>query len=141
LYRYVQNNPLKFVDPLGLAPGDIYPSEGSAGSSAIGDINSVSIAVGREFGGTVYPSGGGYTYTAPIMLGGAGGSLNILSGSSAIYHTHGSNDPGYDNNNFSPRDIQTSFETGLNMYLGTPDGGPVQFFSPISGSGDNVCHR
>lgn len=139
LYRYVSNNPASYSDPFGLAPGDIYRTEQEAGTAVINDINISSILISREIGGTIYLNNGGYSYTTPVVLGSSSGNISIQSNSTAIYHTHGSNDPGYDNNNFSSRDIQTSRETGLNMYLGTPDGQAVQYFNPFSG-GINRCN-
>ena len=51
----------------------------------------------------------------------------------AWWHTHGGNDPGYDNENFSPADTNFSDNYGLDGYLITPNN---QFRQYIPGGGD-----
>lgn len=92
--------------------------------------------IGREIGGTLFPMNGGFTYSDPTILGANKGNIEIHPNTTGIYHTHGSNDPGFDNNNFSPRDLMTSRNAMLNMYLMTPNGKPMQFSSPLSGGLD-----
>jgi Domain of unknown function (DUF4329) len=38
------------------------------------------------------------------------------------YHTHGANDPGYDNENFSSTDKKQNDREGVPGFLGTPNG-------------------
>ena len=54
LYRFENNNPLRFTDPFGLAPGDSYPTSDAAGIQAIKDINGKSISDNLEYAGRIY---------------------------------------------------------------------------------------
>jgi RHS repeat-associated protein len=67
-YEYVRNNPTRRVDPLGLAPGDSYPSLDDAGKDAVCDVLPLSIQNDREFGGYLYQKhDGSFTYSVPVM--------------------------------------------------------------------------
>jgi hypothetical protein len=60
---YANGNPLKYIDPTGLAPGDPYDSAVDAGIQAAKDINERSIQEGREYAGRMYKrSDGKYSY-------------------------------------------------------------------------------
>ena len=122
LYRYVGNNPINFIDPYGLAPGDIFPTINEAGVDAINYINSRSIREGREYGGYIYGNElTGYTYHEPIA--GDEGSVtlppppfNVV----ADFHTHGSALPGQSFENFSAADIKSNNLLNIPGFLGTP---------------------
>ncbi|MCP4721003.1 MAG: DUF4329 domain-containing protein, partial [Desulfobacteraceae bacterium] len=133
LYAYVLNDPVNLVDPLGLAPGDKYPTMDGAGKDAVGDINPTSISQGREYGGYIKQNHDGtYSYEAPVP--GTKDGLAMPSKPSNAcgdYHTHGANDPGYDNENFSSQDKKDNKASGLPGYLGTP-GGSTKKYDPSS---------
>jgi RHS repeat-associated protein len=123
-YAYALNNSYKWVDFLGLAPGDPYPTRDAAAIDAIKDINRTSIREGVEYGGRIYQNPSGtYSYTPPIK--GTKDSVDVgpvPSGKkdAGDYHTHGDNDPHYVNEDFSPPDKRGNDATGQPGYLGTP---------------------
>ena len=126
LYGYVKNNPIDWFDPFGLKPGDPYPTQDTAARDAINDINPTSISEGREYGGWIYQnSDGTYSYTESNSGSRAGTSLGPVPQGVQItgdYHTHGANDPGYDNENFSQTDKIGNDQMNTTGYLGTPSG-------------------
>src|SRR5207248_10651147 len=64
LFRYCHNDPEDFTDPLGLNPGDPFPSAVAAGADAAKFINPTSIKNNQEYGGIIYQSGGMYYATS-----------------------------------------------------------------------------
>lgn len=123
LYRYVSNSPFNLTDPMGLAPGDFYTTEGAAADAAFRDVGGLSRAIDLEAGGYITRQDTGYTYTQPIW--GSSGGVNIgapPSLASADYHTHGGFNPGGVNDNFSSQDTLGNIFTGLNGYVNTPGG-------------------
>jgi len=124
-YAYVTNNPLRYRDPFGTDVGDTYPSVDQAGIAAVRQFNHQSICEGREYAGYIYENWfGGYSYSSPNV-----GEFNgVDPGSPWVhrevgdYHTHGADDPGYYNEDFSTLDKaknEANHEVG---YLGTPRG-------------------
>jgi len=100
----------------------------AAARNVLNNINPKSVKENREYGGWVYETpDGNYTSTTPIagtidsveipfsLIPGGGRAL-------ASYHTHGSDDPRYVNEQFSPTDIASDLSVGLDGYLGTPAG-------------------
>jgi RHS repeat-associated protein len=124
LYAYVGSNPINFTDVLGLKPGDKYPTTDAAAIQASDDINGKSIKEGKEYAGRIYKnSDGTYSYTPPNK-GGTDYSFpgNVPPGTknAGYYHTHGSDDPRYDNENFSPADKDIADREGKPGYVATP---------------------
>jgi RHS repeat-associated protein len=65
-YPYAQNHPTALVDPLGLKPGDHYPTPELAAINALNDIANTSMCEHWEYGGTLYKfPDGSYSYTPP----------------------------------------------------------------------------
>ncbi|MFZ1976638.1 MAG: DUF4329 domain-containing protein [Bacteroidota bacterium] len=129
LYGYVGNDPINWADPSGLKK-KCYSSEQLAGAQAVNAINYQSIQEDREYAGFIIQNENGtYSYTTPIPLGEAGGNLQKPYGTVALYHTHGANTPGMNNENFSGADKIAAAELPGNSYLGTPQG-VIKKFDP-----------
>jgi len=136
-YGYVLNDPVNFVDPLGLAPLVPYPNLDIAGEQAVRDINPTSIKQGVEYAGRLCSySDGSCFYTSPNK-GGKDWSYDGIcpSGTSpqGTYHTHGNYDRRYDNENFSVDDKTNLDKDNQPGYLGTPNG-DIKKYTPIPGS-------
>lgn len=129
IYRYVRNRPIVLRDPFGLKPGDSYSNQDDAGKDAIRDVDQKSVDQSKETGGYVYRNpDGSYSYTAPTTGSSDGITLPPPPPTTtADYHTHGSDDPGYNNNDFSQTDKDGNINGGINGYLGTPEGGIKKF--------------
>jgi RHS repeat-associated protein len=134
LYGFVDNNPTNWIDMIGLAPGDPYPSADAAGIAAIREFNPISIKENAEYAGSVYKNDNGtYSYTKPNK-----GTPNRSKASpcplsktpAGGYHTHGNYDPNYDGENFSPNDKFISDRDGIPEYLGTPSGKVKKYTPP-----------
>jgi RHS repeat-associated protein len=122
-YSYSVNDPINFIDPSGLGPGDIFPTINGAGADALSYTNPMSIAGNIEYAGSIFRLPGGYSYTAPNP--GTPDSSSVASCPNRVgtYHTHGAYDPRYDNEHFSPADYANAISRGLPSFLGTPNGG------------------
>ena len=130
LYGYVFNSSINATDPLGLRPGDHFPTADAAGEDAIRFILPTSIAEQREYAGRICKceKGNYYFATGPFP----GGKTTSTPGScpdgttpSGAYHTHPIRGPIPGDN--SPEDFSdddTALLDGLHQpgYLGTPSG-------------------
>lgn len=98
-----------------------------AAVDAMKSVNAQSVKEGREYGGWVYKNPDGtYSYDPPVK-GDKDGLTNMPSKGPddvAWYHTHGANDPGYDNENFSGATGDKGYSKANNAdgYLATPTG-------------------
>lgn len=141
LFGYTFNDPINFIDPLGLLPGDPYPSADAAGANAVNDINYQSIIENREYAGRVYQnSDGTYSYTSPnawTVDRSRPGPIPPETTNAGSYHTHGGYDPKYDSENFSPADIDLYTREGASGYLGTPNG-VIKKYDPKTGRIKNL---
>ena len=135
-YNYVEGNPISYVDPIGLWPGGRYSSADAAGIQAIKDINPQSIREGREYAGRVYQNKDSwYSYTEPNRGTKDRSDAGVCpSGTTNVgdYHTHGADDPGFDNENFSRGDKRGNDREGVPGYLGVPSG-DIKKYTPIPG--------
>ena len=122
-YSYVGLNPITRYDVLGLKAGDCYPTANIAATNAIEDINATSIREDIEYAGWIYKTPHGwYSYT-PARRGVQHSSWPgpRLHGAIGDYHTHGADNPGYNDENFSVTDLNHRQFGDVN-YLGTPSG-------------------
>jgi len=128
LYTGIANRPIVALDYFGLAPGDPYPTCDAAGIQAIKDINAESIKKDREFGGNIYQKPDGtFSYTAPDKTGkkhSANIPVAVPEGTTraGMYHTHGADNWGYDDEKYSDEDKALSDGLKVPSYLGTPKG-------------------
>ncbi|HWP31983.1 MAG TPA: DUF4329 domain-containing protein [Fimbriimonadales bacterium] len=138
-YVYCGNKPLILCDADGLKPGDKYKSADAAAKAAIRDILKRSIKEGVEYAGWIYEDttiiyvpffcvgefpDGTYSYTTPKRGGEHASSPGPTprGNLAGIYHTHGDDDIGYDDENFSEPDKAYGDVLALPIYLGTPKG-------------------
>ena len=93
----------------------------------LNEVNPLSVAENREYGGLIFRNpDGSYSNTEPVT----GDNDSVLipfavpAGTQrvALFHTHAAFDPRYDNENFSPTDINSANRANLDSYLGTPAG-------------------
>jgi RHS repeat-associated protein len=121
--------------PTTIQPGTKYQNAKDASVTTLKNINPTSIKEDREYSArAVQNADGSYSVVGPQPIGQAGGGLpDVPAGAAnaAEIHTHGGNDPGYDNEHFSGVDKQTSTREGVPSYLATP-AGSIQVFNPTT---------
>ena len=139
-YAYVGSNPLSFIDPVGLAPGDAFSSADAAAHDVLSYINPISIQNNSEYAGLIYPNPANRNYYAFSLINtGLEGGINNLSFSRGMevvgdYHTHRDYCDANGNSVSRSRDVYRSDSfsrddrafsrgnPGMIRYLGTPSG-------------------
>lgn len=140
--QFVNNNPLRFVDPFGLcgedqgSPGTAgrYKSGREAGTKAVQNINPRSVKEDREYAGMIYRNkDGSYDYTEPRPgerhRSNFGNPRDLASDQEfvGIYHTHGKDSWRYDDWTFSNRDKRVAELHKVPSYLGTPHDAVLEY--------------
>jgi hypothetical protein len=101
----------------------------SAAKAALQQVNPTSIAQDKEYAARGYKNPNG-TYSVTGFNPGTQASstppsiasLPAGTANAARLHTHGGDDPQYDNEHFSPQDKHNAQRDGVPSYLGTPSG-------------------
>ena len=159
-YAYVGNNPVNWVDPLGLKPGDRFNTPNETAIDTLDYYNPLSIQDNAEYGGSICKEIGSSTkYFAIEATKGKGDTVSTPScpcGSERVakYHTHGDyskkgfirttkpNDY-YHSDDFSPEDKKNDkylgyfFPDYIGGYLGTPSGS-YKFYDPRSNTTETI---
>jgi RHS repeat-associated protein len=126
LFGYVGNNPVNWIDPYGLAPGDKFPTKDQAAIDAMDYIMNTSARADREYGGYLYQNkDNSFSYTAPVR--GERREMDVSkfpcrpegTDKAGIYHTHPGTD--YNSTQFSADDSLAAISYG-DIYLGTKAG-------------------
>jgi hypothetical protein len=107
-----------------------FRTQNDAAKDVLNEVNPQSIRINREFGGWVFVSPDGSYGTSAAVQGEAASvrlpdpELSVPVGSiiTASYHTHAAFDPRFDNENFSPQDLENDRANNIDGYLATPLG-------------------
>jgi len=108
-----------------------FNSQNAAARAKLNAVNPKSVRENREYGGYVFINPDGSYAATPEVPGNndsvllpAPVSVTLYGGvrATATYHTHAAFDPRYDNENFSPTDLESDRALNLDGYLGTPAG-------------------
>jgi RHS repeat-associated protein len=94
-YGYVMNNPVRWIDPKGFAPGDPFNTPEEAATDALIAANPKSMKENREYGGKIYHNVSSMRYYATVPATGDGDSfspsaVSVPPGTITVgdYHTH-----------------------------------------------------
>jgi hypothetical protein len=128
-YVYCLNNPIRWVDRDGRAPGDPFSSVGAAAKDWGNYYNGASIIRGKEFGSRIYQTTTNgktsYSYSEANIGSSNGVRLSDTPNgepTEATIHSHGEYIEGDRNNDFSNTDKWSSYNLEVDAYLTTPDG-------------------
>ena len=64
-YTYANGNPLSYIDPIGLNPGDPFPTANAAAIDALVYLYPITFSTSTEYAGVIYKSGNSYYATTP----------------------------------------------------------------------------
>ena len=134
-YVFAANNPIRFIDIAGMGPGDVFKTPEEAAIDFGKSYNDNSIGAKKEYATTIIKvttaKGVYYSYVQPSIGNEASSrpSTRGLAGQETVAraHTHGSYSPKYDNEVFSPADINNATNQNVDSYVATP-GGTLQKF-------------
>ena len=137
-YIYCLNNPIKYIDKDGKAPGpgDLFKTPREAAKDWGMYYNGSSILQKREMASSIYAKNGKYSYTNAQILGEHSGKITTVPNTVATIHSHGEytgfiNKDGIsykvEDNLFSKTDITTNERIGLTGYLATPNGSLLEY--------------
>lgn len=128
-YAYCFNNPVKYIDPTGEAPGDPFKSKRKAAKDWAKYYNGASILRGKEFGSSIYKTtvNGKTRYSYSEAAEGTNDATSISpppNGEKVVadIHSHGKYEPQYNNNDFSQDDTDDNDAQGIDGYVSTPNG-------------------
>jgi RHS repeat-associated protein len=138
-YAYGYGSPVTWDDPLGLKPGDSFPSPEAAAIDALNYINTKSDCGKREYFNWIWKEWSlfgnpTYTYDEPTGLGPAGGVVPpkpMYHDVYAMAHNHPPL-PGYDSDNYSTADEDTADANNVPSYLEIPSG-IIKRYTPAPG--------
>jgi hypothetical protein len=131
----VSNVPLSTRQAPILSPNVLAPLD-SAAITALQQINPTSISEDKEYAARGYENPDGTYSVTDFNRGNQASStpppissLPAGATNAARLHTHGGNDPLYDNEHFSPADMRNARNEGVPSYLATPSG-TIQRYDP-----------
>lgn len=104
---------------------EVFPTADAAAIAAIQETSPISVAINREFSGSIFKRGSRFGFTPPVRGGERDSDPNVpvppRTTAVGIYHMHGnSNGPGAET--FSGDDMVICGRLGRFSYLGTPSG-------------------